>query len=101
MTALRIFLLWAAGLGAAAQFSKISVFFPLVESLYASAGAATGFLLTVISLTGALIGLTAGLLSTRIGLRRLLVWALVLGGLLSVVQASLPSFPMMLALRLV
>ncbi|MEL6436025.1 MAG: MFS transporter [Pseudomonadota bacterium] len=101
MTALRIFLLWAAGLGAAAQFSKISVFFPLVESLYASAGAATGFLLTVISLTGALIGLTAGLLSTRIGLRPLLVWALVLGGLLSVVQASLPSFPMMLALRLV
>ncbi|MEM1378386.1 MAG: MFS transporter [Pseudomonadota bacterium] len=100
MTLLRILLLWAAGLGAAGQFAKFSVFFPIIEATYPDAGAASGFLVSVISLMGVVFGLTAGLLSAHIGMRRLLVWALVLGGTLSMFQALFPPFSAMLALRI-
>ena len=41
---LRVFALWAAGLGAAAQYGKMSVIFDLLPDIYPQAGAALGLL---------------------------------------------------------
>ncbi len=94
-----VFLLWLAGLAAAAQFAKISAVFPAFQSIYPDAGASLGFLVSLLSLVGIVLGVFTGLLAARIGLRRMLVAALLLGSVLSLLQASLPTFPIMLASR--
>ena len=96
-----VLILWLAGLCAAAQFAKFSVIFPTLETLYPNTGAALGFLVSLISLLGILLGLFAGLIVARIGFRRLLIFALVLGALVSVIQSFLPALPIMLAIRVV
>mgnify|MGYP000906277423 CR=1 FL=1 len=96
-----IIALWAAGLCAAAQFAKVAVIFPELLALYADAGSSAGFLLSLLSFLGMVLGLVAGILVATIGYRRLLLAALVLGSVVSAFQASLPSFGLMLASRLV
>jgi len=41
---IRVIVLWAAGLGAAVQFSKLSLFLPELELLYPNAGITLGLL---------------------------------------------------------
>ncbi len=94
-----IVVLWAAGLGAAAQFAKIAVILPELSALYPVRGAAIGFLLTSISLLGVVLGLFAGWLGALVGLRRLLLVALAFGAALSALQALLPSFHVMMLSR--
>lgn len=96
---LLVLTIWAAGLGAAAQFAKISVIFPQLRTLYPDAGASLGFLVSVLSLVGILFGVFAGLIAAQVGFRRLLLWALVLGALASAYQATLPALNLMLASR--
>lgn len=85
---LRVLVLWSAGLCAAAQFSKLSLFLPEIEQLYPNAGSTLGFLVSTISLLGALLGLVAGTLATQVGLRLLLLIGLLLGAFVSMVQSS-------------
>ena len=94
-----VLLLWLAGLAAAAQFAKFSLVFPNLESLYPQAGTSLGFLITLLSLIGIILGLVAGLIVARFGFRRILLSALVLGALVSVYQATLPPFEYMLLSR--
>lgn len=96
-----ILLLWLSGLGAAGQFAKIAV--PLGEfgALYPGAGPGLGWLLSLISAVGIFLGLTAGILAVKFGYTRLLILALLLGAVVSVWQAQLPSFASMLVSRLV
>lgn len=96
-----ILALWAAGLGAGAQFAKIAVIFPLLGEFYADAGASIGFLVSIISLLGIAFGLVAGIVVSALGARRLLVAALILGAGLSAAQALMPALPVFLALRFV
>ncbi|PWV99014.1 putative MFS family arabinose efflux permease [Hoeflea marina] len=91
--------LWAAGLGAAAQFAKIVVIFPELQAHYGETGAASGYLVSLLSVVGMTLGLIAGVLATQIGVRRLLLAGLVLGALISGFQATLPGFEWMLASR--
>lgn len=91
--------LWAAGLGAAAQFGKISVTFALLADIYGTAGAALGFVVSLVGLVGILFGVTAGLMVARVGYRRALIAALALGALASVYQATLPPLGLMLLSR--
>ncbi len=93
--------LWVAGLCAAAQFAKVGVIFPELMNLYPNAGAASGFLVSLLSGLGMVLGLVAGMLVARFGYRRLLLGALLLGAAISGFQATLPSFELMLASRLV
>jgi MFS transporter, DHA1 family, inner membrane transport protein len=93
--------LWVAGLCAAAQFAKISLIFPELRAIYADAGAAAGFLLSLVSLLGVVFGLVAGIVVARFGFRSLLLFALLLGALVSLYQATMPSFELMLASRLI
>jgi len=93
--------LWFAGLGAAAQFAKIVVIFPELQAHYGETGAASGYLVSFISVVGMLLGLITGVIAIQIGVRRLLLAGLWLGALISAWQATLPGFEWMLASRLV
>ncbi|EAQ03185.1 membrane protein, putative [Pseudooceanicola batsensis HTCC2597] len=94
-------LLLLAGMTAAAQFAKVSVIFPQVRALYPEAGAGVGFLVSVISLTGVLAGLVAGMLVARAGFRRVVIQGLLLGAAMSAVQALVLPLPLMLLSRAV
>ncbi|EDQ04164.1 hypothetical protein DSM14862_01806 [Sulfitobacter indolifex] len=98
---LRVFALWAAGLGAAAQYAKMSVIFDLLPELYPQAGSALGFLVSLVGGVGILFGVVAGLMVARIRYRRALLFALWLGAAVSAFQALLPGFGWMLASRVV
>ena len=96
-----VLLLWVAGLGAAAQFAKVAVVLPEFAALYPGAGAAVGWLVSLISAVGLVFGLVAGSLAGGAGLKRLLVASLALGAAMSLLQSLAPPFPLMLALRTV
>ncbi len=100
-TVLIVGVLWAAGLGAAAQFGKISVLYDLLGERYAGAGGPVriGLLVSVVGLVGLIFGTTAGLLVARIGARRAIVSALLLGAAMSAIEASFPPYPLMIAAR--
>lgn len=79
--------LWCAGLGAAAQFGKMSFAFDLFAGRYPGHGpVGIGLLVSVVGIVGLIFGTTAGLLVARIGPRRAIVWALALGSVMSAVQ---------------
>ncbi len=96
-----IFLLWTAGLMAGMQFGKIAV--PLAEfrALYPHVGDSIGWLLSLVSLLGAIFGVVAGVLASTLGMRRVMLGCLVIGGLLSLVQSSFPGFGVFTATRVV
>ncbi|MFK7834872.1 MAG: MFS transporter [Sulfitobacter sp.] len=94
-----ILLLWGAGLGAAAQYGKMSVVFDLLPTAYPEAGAAVGWIVSLVGFVGILFGVAAGLLVARIRYRRALLGALWLGAVVSALQALLPPLPWMLLLR--
>lgn len=96
-----VLLLWLSGLGAAVQFAKIAVPFADFRALYPDIGAGAGWLLSIISVVGIFLGMTAGILAAKFGYLRLLVWGLVLGAAVSFWQSLLPSFPVMLFSRLI
>lgn len=96
-----VWLLWAAGLGAAAQYGKISVIFDWLPALYPDAGAALGFLVSLVGVLGIVLGVVAGVVVARIGYRRALLAALVAGAGVSVLQSVLPSLPVFLASRVI
>ena len=105
LSPLRTFLIvlavWCAGLGAAAQFAKISVMFELLTKAYPAQGPGIGFMVSVVGLVGLVFGTTAGLLVQRAGYRRVLVTATALGALMSALQATMPGFAVMMASRIV
>ena len=94
-----ILLLWGAGLGAAAQYAKVSVIFDQLPDVYPEAGAALGFAVSLVGFIGIVFGVVAGLLVARIRYRRALLWALWLGAAVSAIQSFLPSFEWFLVLR--
>lgn len=96
-----IFLLWLAGLGAAAQFAKIGVPFAEFEQLFPQAGPKIGWLLSLVSLIGAIFGMFAGILVTGLGLRRSLLAAMILGGGISILQSCTTSLGPLLLSRIV
>jgi len=97
---LLVFLLWGAGLGAAAQFGKISVIFEDLRGLYGGAGeVGLGLIVSVVGIVGLIFGTTAGLLVARIGPKRAIVAAMALGATVSLLEATLPSYPLLIAAR--
>jgi len=96
-----VLILWVAGLCAAAQFAKMGLVLPELQQLYPEAGAASGFLITLISLIGALFGLIAGILVGQIGPRNVLLTGMMLGCLISAIQSFELSLGILLATRIV
>ncbi len=92
--------LWAAGLGAAAQFGKISVLYDQLSGIYAAyAGVGVGLIVSVVGFVGLIFGTTAGLLVARIGPRRAILAALILGAAVSAAQSLLPPYPVLIISR--
>lgn len=92
--------LWCAGLGAAAQFGKVSFALDLFATRYPLAGpVALGLIVSVVGMVGLVFGTTAGLLVARIGPRRAIVAALALGALVSVAQVMDLPYPVLIASR--
>ena len=96
-----ILLLWGAGLGAAAQYGKVSVIFDLLPTVYPGAGPALGWMVSLVGFIGIVFGVVAGLVVARIRYRRALIWALWAGAAMSALQALLPPLPWMLLSRVV
>ncbi len=96
-----ILALWAAGLGAAAQFAKIAVIFPTLQQVYGDTGAGLGFAVSLLSFLGIGFGLLAGLLVARAGVWRLLFAALVLGAVISTWQSLMLPLPLLLVSRVI
>lgn len=97
-----VFLLWCAGLGAAAQFGKISILYEALRGTYGAHGeVALGLVVSIVGMVGLIFGTTAGLLVARIGPRRAIVTALAAGALMSALQSLQPAYPLMLASRIV
>ncbi|MFW8634311.1 MFS transporter [Cribrihabitans pelagius] len=94
-----ILAVWAAGLGAAAQYGKISVVFAGMAELYPEAGASLGFTVSLVGVLGILLGVVAGLYASAIGYRRTLVWALWAGAVISALQALNLPFGLFLLSR--
>lgn len=91
--------LWLAGLGAAAQYGKISIIFDRLPDIYPHAGATLAWTVSIVGVVGIVMGVVAGSLAARIGLRRALLAGLWSGAVLSLLQASFPPLPIFLALR--
>lgn len=99
---LLVLLLWAAGLGAAAQFGKISILYEPLRASYGGNGeVALGLVVSIVGMVGLIFGTTAGLLVARIGPRRAIVAALAAGAAMSALQSLMPAYPLMLASRIV
>ena len=96
-----VFALWGAGLGAAAQYAKISVIFEPLGVAYGQSGAALGLLVSAVGVMGIFFGVIAGIIVTRLTLRRALLGGLILGGVLSLYQASMPSLPLFILSRVI
>ncbi|MGI9367216.1 MAG: MFS transporter [Ruegeria sp.] len=100
-TLLQVILLWIAGLGAATQFAKIAIPFADVGLLYPDNADAIGWMLSIISLTGVFLGAMSGAIVGQVGPSKLLMSGLVLGGAISLFQATVPGFHLMLASRII
>lgn len=97
-----IFLLWCAGLGAAAQFGKMSVLFDDLRLDYAGQSVvALGLIVSVVGMVGLVFGTTAGLFVARIGPRRVLVACLAMGAAMSMLQGLGLGYGAMIASRVV
>ncbi len=96
-----VIIIWLSGLGAGAQFGKVSVTFQHVQEHYNSFGTLSGLLVSLLSFLGVVLGLVAGLLGARIGYRKLLLGGLWVGAAVSLLQTLMPPLYLMLATRLV
>lgn len=94
--------IWCAGLGAAAQFGKISVLFEVLSGQYQGYSAvAVGLIVSIVGIVGLIFGTTAGLIVARIGPRRAIVAALVMAAAMSALQSTGLSYPLLIASRVV
>lgn len=96
---LLVFLLWAVGLGAAAQYGKVSVVFDQLPQLFPEAGALLGWAVSLVGSVGIVLGVTAGVVVARLTVRRALVWGLWLGAAVSLLQALAPPLWLFLLSR--
>jgi len=93
--------IWAAGLGVAAQYGKISIIFDRMVELYPAAGGALSFTVSLVGIVGIVFGLVAGLFVSSIGFRRTMVWCLWIGAAMSALQALHLPFGLFLLTRLI
>jgi predicted MFS family arabinose efflux permease len=96
-----IFLIWCAGLGAAAQYGKVSVVFEQMANLFPSVGSSIGFTVSLVGFLGILLGIIAGMVVSAFGFRRTLVAALLSGSAMSGLQVLDLSFGAFLATRVI
>ncbi|MEM9523957.1 MAG: MFS transporter [Pseudomonadota bacterium] len=96
-----VILLWTAGLFAAAQFGKVSLALAEYQAAYPGLAARAALIVSSVGCVGIFLGAAAGMMTARLGARRVLLAALALGAGMSLLQILLPPFPVLLASRVV
>lgn len=89
-----------AGLGAAAQFGKVAISLDSFRAVYPVGEVGLGFLISCVGAVGLTLGVVGGIVITQVGIRRAFVLGLVLAAILSALQALLPAYPVLIALRI-
>ncbi|ETI59888.1 MFS transporter [Marinomonas profundimaris] len=97
---LEVILLWVAGVSAAMQFAKFSISFDTLLNHYQTSATLTGASLSAVGLVGLVFGVSAGMIASRVGYLKVLVGALLLGGVLSFIQSFLPPFNLLFITRM-
>lgn len=96
-----IVLLWIVGLFAAAQFGKLSLTLSQLAEVYPGAGLAVPLLVSVVGVVGILFGPVSGGLVARIGIRRAMLGAMLLGAAMSALQALVLPLPLFMVSRVI
>lgn len=99
--AIRVLVLWFAGMTAAAQFAKLSLTFTYLQFEYPDAGANLGLLVSLVGFIGIFFGMFAGVMASQIGYKKTLIWGLVVGAAASLIQSNLLSLELMMASRII
>lgn len=86
-----VFALLVAGLFAAAQFGKLTLTLTVLRDTYPQGGAFVPVLVSIVGIVGILFGAVAGSVVARFGVTRSLMTAMLAGGCLSLLEASLPG----------
>ncbi len=97
---LNIIMLWFAGIYVAMQFAKFSVSYDLLPAHYQSSASTISMALSCVGIMGLIFGTIAGVLSGKLGHKKVLLTCLLLGSLLSWWQSFLPSIEYLLVSRL-
>jgi hypothetical protein len=94
-------LVFAGGLLAAAQFGKVSLTLPLVAEAFGRDLASVALLVSMVGLVGLIFGAMAGGVAAALGPGRTFLGGLLLGGTLSLGQASMPGYAVFAGTRIV
>ena len=96
-----VLVLWFAGISAAMQFAKFSVAFDSLKNLYNVTPFWIGLSLSIVGFIGLVFGVTISIYVSKIGQNKILLISLLLGAVVSVVQALQPVFPILFLSRIV
>lgn len=91
--------LYLTGLVAGVQFAKVSLTLEGLAQVYP--GWPVAFAVSGVAVMGTLFGVMAGGVTASFGARRAILWALGASALVGALEASLPPFPVFMALRVV
>jgi MFS transporter, AAHS family, 3-hydroxyphenylpropionic acid transporter len=95
-----VIFLWFAGILAAMQFAKFSFAYDFLKSQYNVSPFLIGLSLSVVGLIGLIFGITISIYSSKIKQNKILLFSLLLGVLISFIQALNPIFPLMFISRI-
>ncbi|WOI57147.1 MFS transporter [Palleronia sp. LCG004] len=93
--------IFVGGLLAAGQFAKVSLGLPQIGVAFDAPATRLAYLVSILGVVGIIGGAMAGGVVAAWGAARVLVWSMVLGGGLSLLQAFLPPLPVFAGLRVV
>jgi len=96
-----VFVLWLAGIAAAMEFAIFSVTFELLNTQYSISSFWIGLLLSIVGLAGLIFGITASIYVSKIGHKAVLLTCLLLGAIISFIQALHPAFPILFITRII
>jgi predicted MFS family arabinose efflux permease len=95
-----VLVLWFAGILAAMQFAKFSVAFDFLRNQYDVTPFWIGLSLSVVGFIGLIFGITISIYVSKIGHNKILLVSLLLGIIISLVQALQPIFPILFLSRI-
>jgi len=95
-----VIILWLAGIAAAMQFAKFSFAFDFLKTQYNVSPFWMGLSLSVVGLIGLIFGITISIYSSKIRQNKILLFSLLLGVLISFIQALNPIFPIVFISRI-
>jgi len=96
-----VLVLWFAGIAAAMQFAKFSVAFDFLKNQYNVTPFWIGLSLSIVGFIGLIFGVTISIYISKIGQNKILLIGLLLGVVVSIVQALQPLFPILFLSRIV